>query len=49
MNDKLFYRLLALVTVIGIISVIALTVYTWFLYKDCSIISYIANKGAILI
>ncbi len=45
MKNKIFYGLLAAVCVLGIISVIALVAYTYGLYKDCSIISYIANRG----
>ncbi len=45
MNDKLFYRLMTIITVLGIASIIALVIYTYLLYKDCSVISYIGNKG----
>ncbi len=45
MNDKLFYRLMTIITVLGIVSIIALVIYTYILYKDCSVISYIGNKG----
>lgn len=45
MKDKLFYGLFIAVCVLGIISVIALTAYTCALHEDCSIISYIANRG----
>lgn len=45
MNDKLFYRLMTIITVLGIASVAALVIITWLLQKDCSVISYIANKG----
>lgn len=45
MKDKLFYGLFIAVCVLGIISVAALAVYTYMLYRDCSIISYIANRG----
>ena len=45
MSKKTFNYIIAAVTALGIISVIALAVYTYLLYKDCSIISYIANKG----
>lgn len=45
MNDKLFYRLMTIITVLGIVSVAALVIITWLLQKDCSVISYIANKG----
>lgn len=45
MSEKLYNRLLLTMCIIGVLSVIALTVYTYILYKDCSIISYIANRG----
>lgn len=45
MREKTFYRFLAVVTVLGILSILALFVYTWMLYRDCSILTYIANKG----
>lgn len=43
MKDKTFDRLLAAVMILGIISVIALLIYTELLRRDVSIISYIAN------
>jgi hypothetical protein len=45
MDDKIFYRILLVITAIGVASFVVIAVWTWFLYKDCSIISYIANKG----
>lgn len=45
MKDKTFYGIITTVCIVGVISVIALVVYTYMLYKDCSIISYIANRG----
>ncbi|MCQ2458960.1 MAG: hypothetical protein MJ081_01165 [Ruminococcus sp.] len=45
MNDKLFYRILTAVTALGIISVFVLLFCTYQLYSDCSVISYIANRG----
>ena len=45
MKDKVFYGILTAVCIVGIISVIALVAYPYALYKDCSIISYIANRG----
>ncbi len=45
MKDKVFYGILTAVCVAGVISVIALVAYTYSLYSDCSIISYIANRG----
>ena len=43
MKDKTFDRLLTAVMILGIISVIALLIYTELLRRDVSIISYIAN------
>ena len=43
MKDKTFDRLLAAVMILGIISVIAMLIYTELLRRDVSIISYIAN------
>ncbi|MBR6420788.1 MAG: hypothetical protein IKS42_10670 [Oscillospiraceae bacterium] len=45
MKDKTFRRLLLLVTALGLLSVIALTAYTWYLHGECSVLSYIANGG----
>ncbi len=33
------------VAVLGCLSVIALTVYTFLLYRGCSVLTYIMNKG----
>ncbi|MDE5763947.1 MAG: hypothetical protein K2N49_03330 [Ruminococcus sp.] len=43
MNDKLFRRLLVLVTALGCISTVILVVCTVMMYRECSIISFIAN------
>lgn len=43
MKDKYFNIILYTLLTIGIISVLFLIVYTFILYKDCSIISYIGN------
>ena len=43
MKDRTFDRLLAVVLILGTLSVIALLVYTELLRRDVSIISYIAN------
>lgn len=43
MSDKKFNIILYSVLFIGIISVLFLIIYTFILYKDCSIISYIGN------
>lgn len=45
MDEKLFYRLLLAVTILGVLSVVLLVGYTWYLQSHCSIISYIANRG----
>ena len=45
MKEKTFHRILIAVTVIGSLSVIALTVYTILLYKDVSVIAFVANGG----
>lgn len=43
MKDKLFDRLLAVILILGCVSVIVLLVYTVILQRDASMISYIAN------
>lgn len=43
MNRRLYEGILIAVTVLGILSVAALVIYTAILYRDVSIISYIAN------
>ena len=43
MKEKTFYKLLFAVLTAGVISVIALLIYTAVLRHDCSIITYIAN------
>ncbi|MBQ7835342.1 MAG: hypothetical protein IJ385_06120 [Ruminiclostridium sp.] len=43
MSEKLFKGIVIALLVLGMISIIAITVYTFILQKDCSIISYIAN------
>ncbi|MDO5558221.1 MAG: hypothetical protein Q4F95_01340 [Oscillospiraceae bacterium] len=45
MKDKTFKRLLALITAIGILTTVSLTVYTVYLYKHASITSFIANES----
>lgn len=45
MSDKTFKIIITAVMVMGVISVIAITLYTIYLYTNCSIISYIANRG----
>lgn len=45
MDDKLFQRLLIAVTILGCVSVVVLVAYTWYLQSNCSILSYIANRG----
>ncbi|MBO6307921.1 MAG: hypothetical protein J6N70_03580 [Oribacterium sp.] len=45
MKDKTYEKLVIIITILGTISVAALLAYTVILYPDCSVISYIANKG----
>jgi len=45
MSEKKFHGILIAVTVLGVLSILALTAYTWYLHGSCSIISYIANRG----
>ncbi len=45
MSDKTFYRLLTAIAVIGAVSLLALLLRTAVLFRDCSILSYIANRG----
>lgn len=44
MSDKKYYTILMIILILGVISTVALTVYTAQLYDKCSIISYIANE-----
>lgn len=43
MSDKLFHRLLVLVTIVGVISLLALMAVTLDRFAHVSLISYIAN------
>lgn len=43
MNDKLFKGIITAVLILGVLSIIALVAYTYYLQGNCSIISYIAN------
>lgn len=43
MSEKLFKGIVYSILILGILSVIILVAYTYFLYKDSSIISYIGN------
>ena len=45
MKNKTFYILIAVVCVLGVLSVVGLMAYTAYLHDNCSIISYIANRG----
>ncbi len=45
MNDKLFYKILTAFCIAGTVSVIALTLLTVYLYKNTSIIDFIARGG----
>lgn len=44
MKDELFTKIVAVVVAIGLISSVALAAYTVHLYKQCSILNYIANE-----
>ena len=43
MSEKVFYRILFIITILGASSVIGLLIYTHYLQGQASIISYIAN------
>ena len=43
MEDKKFLKLIAIISAAGVISFLALAVYTLIISQDCSIISFIAN------
>lgn len=43
MRDPTFRRLLLAVTLVGVVSTVALILYTVYLHQNCSIISFIAN------
>ena len=43
MSDKLFRKLLILITSLGCASTVILVIVTAVLYRNCSIISFIAN------
>ncbi len=43
MSDKLFRKLLLMCTAAGCIATVILIVITAVMYRDCSIISFIAN------
>ena len=45
MKDELFDKIIIIITILGVLSVIALTVWTVYLYRNCSIIAFIANGG----
>ncbi|MBQ7847561.1 MAG: hypothetical protein IJZ37_06925 [Clostridia bacterium] len=45
MNNRLFYILLAVVMLLGVLSIAALIAYTAELYEHASILVYIANGG----
>lgn len=45
MSEKVFRRVLTVVSILGVLSVMLLLGYTYYLYTNCSIISYIANRG----
>lgn len=43
MSDKVFRKIIFIVVILGIISLMGLIGYTFWLHEHCSIISYIAN------
>ncbi len=45
MKNKTFYMLTAVLCVLGVLSVVGLMAYTFYLHDNCSILSYIANRG----
>ncbi len=45
MDNKTFLKIIAAISILGILSIVALSIWTYLLYTDCSIISYIANRG----
>lgn len=45
MDDKTYIRIIVTVTFVGVLSVLVLLGYTFELYRHCSILSYIANRG----
>lgn len=45
MKKKTFSIILAVICIAGFISLAGLTAYTIYLHDNCSIISYIANRG----
>lgn len=44
MDDKIFKRIVGILLIVGMISSLALIGYTVHLYKQCSILNYIANE-----
>ena len=44
MDEKKYNIILLVVLAVGIISTVALLIYTAYLHDHCSIISYIANE-----
>ncbi len=44
MNPKSYQRLLRIVVILGLISVVALTVWTVIAYRNASIINYVAGE-----
>ncbi|MBP1588229.1 MAG: hypothetical protein ILO53_07525 [Clostridia bacterium] len=45
MKQKTFNIILIAIMAAGLAGIIALLIYTYVLFKDCSIIAYIINKG----
>ncbi len=44
MKEKTFWRWLILICVVGILSLIGILCYTFYLHDNVSIIAYIANE-----
>lgn len=44
MRDKLFYRIITAICVIGALTTIGLVIYTYRLHEVCSILTFIANE-----
>ena len=44
MDDKVFYRIILTVMIIGMLSTAALVAYTVHLHRNVSIIAFIANE-----
>lgn len=45
MKDELYEKIITIILCLGCASVVALTIWTIYLYTHCSIIQFIANGG----